>query len=569
MERVIRVNTKLGTVTVEDFKAPYTGFGNRGLIAKVLEQEVDPTCDPLGPGNKFIMSTGLLAGTNATTAHRLSVGCKSPMTGGAKESNSGGLVAYYMSRHGIKMIIFEDAPDTNDENAWKILKINADGTPVLIDATKYVGMNNYELSEVLHEEFGEDIVTASIGVAGERLNKAASVQCTDFACGHPARAAARGGIGAVMGSKKIKALILEKASAPYKVEIKDKARYTAALKKLATNMNNPGVAGFKQGGTTGNIAIQCPGGIIPVRSFSGDYIGDENLEPITRDKWIDRVNKYGGKQGCACQPGCLIQCSNIYCAEDGEFITSALEYETAALCGPNLHIYNFDFMARMDRFCDDYGIDTVDFGAAVGVLMDEGKIPWGDMDAVYQLCQEIYEGSTEYGKLVPEGVYVLGTAIGAKRIPACKKQALAGYDPRNMKGTGVTYATTTQGADHTAGLVPMGDPLSKEGQVEASRGSQLMQCANDNINCSFAFGMAGDFTIWTEMLSAVYGEEWDMDRLMQLGIVTFKMEREFNAKAGLTAADDTMPKFMREEVSSCTGSVFDISDEELQEVFNF
>ncbi|MCR4435324.1 MAG: aldehyde ferredoxin oxidoreductase C-terminal domain-containing protein [Clostridiales bacterium] len=569
MFKVYRVNTKTGSVSCESLKEDYRYFGNRGLIAKVMTDEVNPKCDPLGPENKLILSTGLLAGTPVTTAHRLSVGGKSPLTGGIKEANVGGNVAYLLAQHGIKMIIFEDMP-AGDE--WRILKISANGSADLVDASGYVGLNNYALVEKLYENYGKDIAVLSIGTAGERGSKIASLQATDATTKHPSRAAARGGLGAVAGSKKIKAVVVEKAAKRFEFPYADKQAFDEANKKLVEFCTTPGspIAGMSMGGTISLLDITAATAVLPVNNFSADFFPAEKLEKINAKAWVERANKYGGKQGIPCQPGCIVKCSNVYNNSRGEYVTSGLEYETYALCGPNWDISDIDFIAEVDRICDDFGIDTMDLGNVVAVLMDVGKIPWGDANAVRDALAQMVEGKTELGKLMAQGTDAVGKAFGAKRIPTVKGQGLPAYDPRNAKGMGVTYATTPMGADHTAGYAMdfMGDNTKKEGKIELSKNMQTVYTACDNIACAFCFPFAAENPdLFPALLKGAYGGEWDIGRIMGIGAQTIKMEKDFNTAAGLTAADDRIAEFMYEEASPATGAKFDFTEEELQEIF--
>lgn len=570
MFKVYRVNTRTKTISTEELKNEYQKFGNRGLVAKVLTDEVNPKCDPLGPDNKLIVCTGFLAGSALTTANRLSIGGKSPLTEGIKEANAGGNLAALLAQHGVRMIIFEDQPE--DDN-WYIFKIDKNGTPALIKADEYVGLNNYALVEKLHEVYGQDIGVVSIGVAGERLCKSSTMQVTDFTTKHPARSAARGGLGAVTGSKKIKAVVVEKPVQVFKFPYVDKELFDGGNKKIVNTIVNDGFIKnvFSVGGTVGNLELQAVTGIMPVKNFSGEYFPTEKLEKVNRKAWLEKLSQNGSKSGTPCQAGCLIKCSNVYRDKTGEILTSGFEYETISLCGPNCDIADIDFTAEIDRICDDYGVDTIEFGGSIGVLMDIGKISWGNIEETRRAMNEMVEGKTEIGKLLGDGTERLGKALGAKRIPTVKKQCLAGYDPRNMKGIGVTYATSPMGADHTAGICagPGIDQLDKNGKVMLSQDFQISSAASDNLMCSFAFGMGGGPTALLEVLAGALGGEWDVEKFMELGKETLRLEREWNFAAGLTKEDDRLPDFFYEEISPATKLKYDISKDEFQEVFDF
>ena len=568
MFKVFRVNTKTKVVTQEVLKDDYKFFGNRGLVAKVMTDEVNPKCDPLGGENKLIMCTGLLAGTPATTAHRLSVGAKSPLTGGIKEANMGGNVATLLAQHGIKMIIIEDLPA---DGKWSLLYIDKDGAASVKPADEYAGMNNYELAEKLHDKYGDKAALLSIGVAAERGYKIATVQGTEAVTGHPSRAAARGGLGAVMASKKIKAIVIEKPVQRAKFPYADKERYDAANKKLIaafTPLQKSSVVLNKMGTPGLVIDITIPTAMAPTKNFTAEQYA--KADKINSKAWNQKMEQNGGRHGVPCQPGCLIRCSNIYNDANGKYLTAGLEYETYGVCGPNCDITDIDFIAEIDRICDDFGVDTIEIGCSIAVLMDCGKIPWGDVEATRGVLEQMTEGKTDLGKLIGEGTERLGKAIGAKRIPSVKGQSLAAYDPRNIKGMGVTYSTSPMGADHTAGLtLGPGDHKDKTGQVERSKTSQISVGLADNMMCTFSFNYAaGDPMVYPEMMMGAYGGEWDWDKMLQIGVKTLRMEHAWNKAAGFTAEDDQLPEFFYTEPSPATGSVYDITAEEMQEAAN-
>ena len=567
MFKVYRVNTKNKSVQCENFKEEYKTFGNRGLIARVMTEEVNPMCDPMGPDNKLIICTGILAGTPVTTAHRLSIGGKSPLTGGIKESNVGGNVASLLSQQGIKMIIFEDKPD---DDRWYIFKINKNGSAELVIADEYAGLNNYKLVEMIHDKYGKDVGVLSIGVAGERGYKNSSMQATDAITGHPVRAAARGGLGAVAGSKRIKAIIVEKPLKKFEFPYVNKQIFDEGNKKFVSTFLelDGGLKILHEAGTVGLITdATLLTGMAPVKNFSAEYFSPDKQAKANVKAWLSTVEANGGKHGIPCQPGCLIRCSNVYNNSKGEFITSGLEYETYMLCGPNCDIASIDFVAEVDRICDDFGVDTIEIGCTLGVLMDCGKIPWGDEKAALDVLNQMMEGKTELGKLMGKGTERLGKAIGAKRIPSVKGQSMAAYDPRNIKGAGVTYATSPMGADHTAGLtfIPGIDHLDKNGKVALSKSEQNFMATADNFMCFFAFANGTfDPSVYPMIMKGALGVDYDLNMVLGIGALTVEMERKWNKAAGFTKEDDRLPEFFYSDPSPATSSVFDITPEEMQ-----
>lgn len=568
MAKVYRINVKDNNISIEELKEEYQLLGGRSLISQVMTDEVDPGCDPLGAGNKLFICTSLLAGTNVPAAHRISVGAKSPLTGGIKEANSGGTAGTYLARHGIKMLVFEGLPE---KDAWQLLKINADGTPELVSASDLAGLNNYDLVEKLKERYGDNISVISIGTAGEMQYRNSTLQIIDAATGYPSRAAARGGLGAVLGAKKIKAVVIERNATPSSFAYADKERFDTARKKLVdVTVNNEGMTWLREIGTpaipdlTGSLAI------LPYRNFSGCF--NENVGKIGTEAFLAKLKAGGGKSGEVCQAGCVIHCSNRYNTPDGEYLTSALEYETIALCGSNCDINDLDTIARIDRLCDDFGLDTIETGATLAVCMEAGKIPWGDGEAAIGLIEEMKKG-TDLGRILGQGTQAAGEALGVSRIPAVKGQGLAGYEPRNIKGTGVTFATSPMGGDHTAGLTleaPL-DHLSPLGQAAASAMMQVMSATADSMMCLFGwFSIIGEAAvIMPEIMAGLYGGEWDFNKILDIGRQCVLREKAFNTAAGFTAADDRLPAFFLTEKAPATGAVFDIKPLELDGVLDF
>jgi len=414
MLKVIRVNMDTKNIKIEEFDTNIT-FGNRGLIDKTLIEEVDPKCDPLGSDNKLVFATGLFAGYNFPTGNRLSAGAKSPLTGTIKESSVGGTAGTNLGMHGIKMIIFEDMP-SNDE--WYFLRIDGDGDITLESAEKYLSKGTYETAEELKKEYGGKTTSVcAIGPAGERMYKIASIQVTDFTTQTPSRACGRGGLGAVMGSKHIKAIVIERANEKAKLPAMDEEKVKSLIKELTkSTVESPTKSMFESMGTTGLLSmVTIPMNAYPVQNFSGKMIPDEKADLIGNG-YMERINQYGGKQGVGCQAGCPIKCSNFYCDEEGKLITSGLEYETVALGGPNCDIYDWDYIAEFDHICDNIGVDTIDMGNAIAIAMDAGYIPWGDIEAARKILQEFKDGEG-FGNILGNGAQAVGDYFKHNRIP--------------------------------------------------------------------------------------------------------------------------------------------------------
>jgi len=280
--------------------------------------------------------------------------------------------------------------------------------------------------------------------------------------------------------------------------------------------------------------------------------------------------------------GCIIRCSGIYNDEQGQYLTKWPEYETVWAFGPNCEIDDLDAIARIDRACDDIGLDTIEIGNCVAVAMEGGVKSFGDAAGAEELVAEIGKGSP-LGRILGSGAAVVGKAFGVRRVPVVKNQAFPAYDPRAVKGIGVTYATTTMGADHTAGysvtsnIMNVGgsvDPLNPEGQIDLSRNLQIATAVIDTTGlCLFVafpvLDIPDAFNAIVDMVNAKYGLSLDAAAVTAFGQSILKSERDFNQRAGFTSADDRLPEFFKLEKLPPHNVTFDISDQELDTVYNF
>ncbi|MBR6350450.1 MAG: aldehyde ferredoxin oxidoreductase [Lachnospiraceae bacterium] len=550
-------------------------FGGRSyvtnyLMALVMGGKMDPKCDPMGPQNPLIFCNGIFSGTAFSTDHRLSVGGKSPLTGTIKEASAGGTVAKYMADHGLRSVTVHGLPT---DGKLKYIHILPDGSAVLEDAEEYRLMGNYAFGDAMRAKYGKNVAIASIGPAGERLCKAASIQVTEFGEGYPSRAAARGGIGALMGVKGIKALVIEKAENVYKVEYANEELFKQSVAAINKLMHEKGSQShYHKVGTISIIDGTARNGILPVKNFGGKMMYDAP-EKVGAVPFLANNAQRGGCNGKPCQPGCVVQCSNVYNDKDGNYLTSGFEYETVALFGPNCMITDLDQIARLDRMCDDIGLDTIEMGDAAAVAMESGKIEWGDGKAVEGLLNEVKEG-TEFGLIMGNGCEAVGLALGCEHIPVVKHQSLSGYDPRNSKGTGITYAKSPQGADHTAactvGFTSFGD-YPRDTALYVSNKLQVAITFSDSMMCLFAFSqISSRLDLLLGMYVGLFGGEMDITRItIGLGVKVLLTEVKFNELAGFKTEDDRLPRFFYEEMHEGTGEVFDIGDIELDSVFRF
>jgi aldehyde:ferredoxin oxidoreductase len=566
--QIWRVNVRNQTLKMEPVPDAWQRLGGRGLLANILIDEVDAKCDPLGPQNKLIFAPGLLVGHMLSSTDRISVGGKSPLTGGIKEANAGGRTGYHMAFMGIHALIIEDQPE---KDGYWILHLSLNGAR-WEKADELVGLGVYETAPKLIEKYGEKVAIALIGPGGEMRMKAAGIQNIDKDK-VPSRIAARGGLGAVMASKGLKAIVFDHAGGQ-KPPIVDVEAFKVAQKDYTKAvMEHPQSITYRDYGTAA-IAQMCQNfGALPTRNFSTgnfehvDDISGETLREfiLTRGKPSDPSH--------ACMAGCTIKCSNIFGGEDGKIIVSPLEYETIGLMGSNLGISSLDTIARLNYVVNDLGLDSIEIGAALGVAAEAGLMKFGDGDGAMKLLNEINRG-TELGHTLGDGATTTGKKLGIEHVPAVKGQAMSAYEPRAIKGTGVTYATTPQGADHTAGLTIRAkvNHLDPTVQKDPSLTAQLNMAGYDTIGaCIFAgFGYAATpDAVVKRLLKARYGWENLPDNILQeLGKQTIKMEREFNRRAGFTKEDDRLPKWMTEEPLAPHNAVFDVSTEILDHIFD-
>ncbi len=556
------------TSSVEDVPESYRKFGGRGLTSCIVGTEVPPTCDPLGEENKLVFAPGILGGTSVPCSGRLSVGAKSPMTKGIKEANTGGAMGQKLARLGFKAVIFD-----GKAKEPTCLVINKDGVS-FSSASSLAGAGSYEILEKLKDQFGDNLCAAWTGPAGDMELEAASIIFTtpDLHM----RVAARGGLGAVMGSKKLKAIIVDDADVNL-VEVQDTDTLKENVKALTQGvLSNPFVGGLRKLGTPQIVMITQTAGALPTKNFSAGQFQD--AEKISGEYMEELLkNRPNGEPVHRCMEGCIISCSNVYTDDKGELIVSGIEYETIALIGSNCLIGDLDMVARINRACNDVGVDTMDIGGALAVAMEGGLIEWGDAEGALKLVKEIAQG-TENGRMIGGGVKVTGDKLGVKRVPQVKGQCLSGYDPRILKGTGVTFATSPQGADHTAGIVLPGPhdpeyvPVAPTGQAPKSQFMQAWMAAVDTLGLCMMIGMPvmeagpGLDQNLIGCVSAVTGDALDSSYLIDLGKSVLALERKFNAAAGFTAKDDRLPQFFSEESNAPGAPVFDVPEEEIDSV---
>lgn len=564
---VWRVDTRQQTLVREPVPESWKRLGGRGLLARVLLDEVPGMCDPLGPENKLIFAPGLLVGHMLSSTDRISVGAKSPLTGGVKEANAGGRTGLHMAYLGIHALILEGQPV--EPGLW-VVHLSAEGAKWR-KADDLQGVGGYEVAPRLLEEYGPKVAIALIGPAGEMRMRAAGIANIDKDR-VPSRLAARGGLGAVMATKGLKAIVFDN-SGGQKPPLAFPDLFRAAQKDFTKAvMEHPQSIAYRDFGTAGMAHMSDGFGGIPTRNFSAGHF--EQVDDISGETMREFLLQRGkpSEPSHACMAGCTIKCSNIFGGEDGKVIVSPLEYETIGLMGSNLGIASLECIARMNWEVNDMGLDSIEVGAALGVAAEAGLMKWGDCQAAMNLVLEIRKGS-ELGRLLGDGAVAVGKRYGIEHVPVVKGQAMSAYEPRAIKGTGVTYATSPQGADHTAGLTIRAkvNHLDPAVQRDVSLNAQLNMAGYDSIGaCIFAgFGYASTpDAVVKRLLHARYGWEDIPDNVLQeIGKQTIKMELEFNRSAGFTAKDDRIPEWMRREKLPPHNAVFDVPDETLDNIF--
>ncbi len=534
-DRMIMVDMTTQTVTFEDFPAEWKLLGGRGLSAKILTRDCDPTCDPLGPDNVLVMAPGVLAGSSAPTSGRISIGGKSPLTGGIKEANSGGNPGQHLMKLGFRAIVVKGQPADRDRRYG--LQVNAKGVEI-VAADDYKGMWNYASCAKLLADAPKTASVISIGPAGEMMLTGASVACTDQDKERrPARHAARGGLGAVMGSKCLKWVLVDpgKASTRKPAVSKDFSK----LNKTRTKEYQEGPQMFKNGTS----------GIVPIANMLNTFVYKNRTEGQSPDvvtldgaRIMESFEERGGGMH-NCLTGCIVQCSNIVHDAEGNYKTSALEFETLALLGASCAIQSWDDVADLDRLCDELGLDTIETGAAVAVLMDSGGMEYGDAEGAKKLLAEIAEG-TELGKAIGNGAVATGKLRKHKRVPNSRGQAIPAWDPRPLNVTGVGYCSSPMGADHTACLI-VNPAMPVDEMARASQECQIVNAVCDSSGFCQFLNPTLDFI--REYYGLLYGEEITREQIADQGWQVLQDEWAFNEKAGWKVEDDVLSDDMVNE----------------------
>jgi len=544
MRKYLHINLGDRSVKAEEFQGDAIVRAGRHFIAKTLLERGVAKVDPLSADNPLIFSAGPFAGSNFSNANRLSVGCKSPLTGGIKEANSGGTFAFALGQ--VEMAGFTLYGASKE---WVVIRITKDGAISYESAEPYLGQGTNETAALLFEKYGKKVSIALCGPVGEYLGLTAGISITDTD-GRPSRLAARGGVGAVMGSKKVKAIVVDLNKMP---SFHERKKLIGAIREYGARIaKDPGIDNYRRLGTAMVADITNRLGGLPVRNFSAGRMVEASEGPFKLGgDYIRELNmSRGGNPTHACMPGCQIECSNVYVDKDGKEIVSPLEYETLGLMGSNCGLADPDDVARVNAVANDLGVDSIETGAMLAVLMEAGLGQFGDVEFMLRVLDDMRLGN-ERGRLYAQGAARVGAHYKVARVPVIKQQSLAAYDPRVIEGTGVTMMTTAQGADHTAGALLMLDTknMSTAEVVAASLELQAAWAAVDSLGlCIFGRAVTAASTeLLTTALNDAHGTNYDATFIKALGMETLKMEWEFNRAAGFTEKDDELPEFFYKE----------------------
>jgi aldehyde:ferredoxin oxidoreductase len=581
---ILRLNMTDRSYKLEELPEKYKHLAGRGLTSTIVHDEVPPTCHPLGPNNKLVFSPGVTTGTSAPTSARISAGAKSPLTGTIKESNAGSEWPAALAAMRIRALVVEGKP--KEKGKYWMVSLSWDGAAgkpkvEFLPADEYVGLTAQKSFDKVYERFGK-VTVAGIGLAGEYLYGNSGIVFDDLE--HRAtRYSGRGGLGSVMGSKGLKYIVINRKGAPG-VELADKALFEEGRKKMTEALRTHDITKPKGGlntyGTAVLINIMNEAGGLPTRNFSD---GRFEQAPNIAGEAIFEGNKARlGKElyNHACSPGCIIQCSNTWHKPDGTEHASCVEYESAWALGADCGVGDLDDVAELVRLCNEYGLDTIEAGTTLAVAMEAGLAEFGDGKKAIELMHEMGKG-TPLGHILGAGTESAAKVLGVVRSPTVKGQSMPAYEPRAVKGIGITYATTTMGADHTAGytiapeILSVGgkaDPLSPEGKADLSRAFQATTAFIDSCgHCLFiAFaildipsGMQG----MVDEVNGVLGTKYTTDDVVKLGSEILRKERAFNEAAGFTNVHDRVPEFMKYEPLPPHNTVFDVPNEALDAVY--
>jgi len=544
MRKHLNINLENQSIETKELDGEALARAGRHYIAKTLLERNISSIEPLSPENPLIFSAGPFSGTNFSNANRISVGAKSPLTGGVKESNAGGNFAFALGQLEISGLTLNGA-----SSEWVVIRLCQNGAITFDPAEKYLGKGLFETAKLLYSNYGKKISLGICSPVGEYGGLIAGISFTDPE-GRPVRISARGGLGAVMGSKKVKAIVADQVKMP---PFHDRKSLMGKIRKYTEMLNeDAAIQNLSRNGTALVADLTNHIGGLPVHNFRSGQLTKNNTTPFKmggdfiREQNLER----GGETTHACMPGCMIRCSNIYVDKEGKEVVSPLEYETIGLLGTNCGLTDPDDLATLNATANDLGIDTIEVGALLAILMDHGHAQFGDTDFMADALEDIRQG-TERGKLLAQGTARVGAHFKIKRIPVIKQQAISAYDPRVVEVTGISMMVTAQGADHTTGNLPTMDCKGKSTKelLDASMDTQVNCAAWDSIGlCVFGRSVSNiNQPMIIEALNNALGTNLPQNFLRTLGRETLELEDKFNEAAGFTKDDDKLPDFFYKE----------------------
>ncbi|NYE56668.1 aldehyde ferredoxin oxidoreductase family protein [Carboxydothermus ferrireducens] len=548
--KVLRVNLSTGEIKKEplDMEVAKKFLGGRGLGSYILSKEIDPAVDPLSPENKIIFATGPLTGSSAPTSGRYMVVTKSPLTGTIASSNSGGFWGAELKFAGYDLIIVEGKAAKPS-----YIYIN-DDTVEIRDAQNYWGKLVSETTELLQKEVGDPKARVlTIGPAGERLSPIAAVMNEKY------RAAGRSGVGAVMGSKNLKAIVVRGSG---KIEPAEPEKTKELLSRLLKKIREDGVTGqgLPNYGTAVLVNIINENGILPTNNFQKSYFptADEISGETLSEKYLVK------KDPCY---RCPIACGR-YCKVDDEE-GGGPEYETIWAFGADCGVDDLAAIIKANNLCNEYGLDTISAGATIACAMelyekgyikkeelDGPELKFGSAEAVIEWTRKMGAGEG-FGAKLALGSYRLAESYGVPELSmSVKKQELPAYDPRGVQGHGLQYATSNRGGCHVRGYLIspeiLGSPekidrFALEGKANWAKLFQDLTAVIDSLGLCLFTSFALNADDYRELFNYIVGENYTTEDILTAGERIWNLERVFNLKAGIDASQDTLPKRLLEE----------------------
>jgi aldehyde:ferredoxin oxidoreductase len=553
MGKILRVDLTHGKTKIEAL-APELArdfIGARGLGTKIMYDEVDPKVEPLSPENKLIFAPGPFSGTFAPSAGRYDVVTKGPLTGTIAASNSGGTFGPEIKFAGYDLIILEG------KAAKPVYLWIQDEHVEIRDAAHLWGKDVPETTEMLYAETDEDAKVACIGPAGESM---AMISCI---MNDMQRAAGRTGVGAVMGSKNVKAVVVRGSNAVTVADPDGFMKSVLTARKLIAD-HPVGGTGLRLYGTNVLVNILNTTGGLPTANFqdgtfaTADKVGGESLA-------ANQLQRPKGCFSCTISCGRVTKVTNPKYAGEGE----GPEYETAWGFGPDCRVDDLDAVVKANYYCNEYGLDTISMGSTVACAMElfnrgyitskdtEGlELDFGNAEAMVEAVR-LTGLAKGFGKKLGLGSYRLAEMYGHPELSmSVKKQEMPAYDPRAIQGIGLNYATNNRGGCHVRGYTispeVLGVPFKVDkdtidGKAELTALFQNLTAAIDSSgSCLFVtFGLGADEL--AAMLSTLTGVEYTAAGLIKCGERVWNLERLWNLKAGFSTKDDTLPKRMLEE----------------------